>query len=123
MDSRGWGDLAYHYIIGLTGDVYSGRDVGYRGDTATEYDPDRHFLVVLEGNFDKEQPTDAQLDRLPVVLAWASQEFGVAPGKIRGHKDWAVTSCPGASLYSYVGRGLIQDVQAILDAGGVTLSA
>jgi hypothetical protein len=121
MDERGWGDIAYHYVVGLDGTVYQARDPAFAGDTATSYDPDRHFLVVVEGNFDEDRPTAAQLDRLPVVLAWASNRYGVALRRIGGHRDWAATMCPGADLYAYVAGSLIPDVQAIIDAGGVTL--
>ncbi len=121
MDERGWGDIAYHMIIAIDGTVYWARDLAMRGDTGTNYDPDRHFLVVVEGGFDVDVPTDAQLDRLRVVLAWASSRFDVSPNRIRGHRDWAATACPGANLYAYVRDGLAADVQAILDGGGVTL--
>ncbi len=119
MDERGWGDLAYHYIIGVDGVVWTGRDVGLRGDTATSYDPDRHFLVVVEGNFDVVEPTPAQLRTLPLVLAWAAATWEVPTASIAGHKDYAATACPGANLYSYLRSGALRaDVEAVLAAGG-----
>lgn len=121
ITERGWGDLAYHIIIGVGGDVFAGRDLGFRGDTATDYDPDRHFLVVVEGNFNDDLPTPQQLDSLRVVLAWASQTLGVPPDAVRGHADWAATSCPGDNLSPYVRDRLAADAQAILDEGVVTV--
>jgi hypothetical protein len=115
---RGWGDVAYHYIIGIDGTVYEARDTAYAGDTNTNYDPAGHFLVVVEGNFDKEQPTQAQLDSLVRVLAWASLLFGVLPSTIGGHRDHAATACPGGNLYPYIATGDLQrDVEELIAEG------
>jgi hypothetical protein len=115
---RGWGDVAYHYIIGIDGTVYEARDTAYAGDTSTSYDPAGHFLVVVEGNFDNEQPTPAQLDSLVRVLAWASLQFGVSPSTIGGHRDHAATSCPGGNLYPYIAIGDLQrDVEELIAEG------
>ncbi|MDJ0791827.1 MAG: N-acetylmuramoyl-L-alanine amidase [Acidimicrobiia bacterium] len=110
---RGWGDLAYHYIVGVDGTIYQARNTRYAGDTGTNYDPAGHFLVVLEGNFEIEQPTPAQLDSLVRILAWASQRFDVSPDTIGGHRDHAATACPGENLYTYIASGdLARDVRA-----------
>jgi len=120
MDTRGWGDLAYHYIIGIDGTVSEARDLAYRGDTGTNYNPDRHFLVVLEGNFEKQDPTPAQLDSLRLVLAWASVEFDVPLDTIGGHRDHAATACPGTNLYQYIVTDLPSDVAGLIASGGVS---
>ncbi|MCB1246430.1 MAG: N-acetylmuramoyl-L-alanine amidase [Acidimicrobiia bacterium] len=115
---RGWGDLAYHYIIGVDGTVYEGRDTRYAGDTGTNYDPDGHFLVVVEGNFEVEYPTAEQLESLVRVLAWASTEFDIDPNTIAGHRDHASTACPGGHLYPYVASGDLEaDVRALIADG------
>ena len=122
MDVRAWGDVAYHYMIEPSGGVYTARSTAFRGDTGTNYDPDRHFLVVLEGNFQTVNPTEHQLDRLPVVLAWASQHFGISPTTIAGHRDYASTACPGSKLYPLIRDGdLKAQVDEIIGAGGVQL--
>jgi hypothetical protein len=122
MSGQGWGDIAYHMLIGIDGTVYEGRDPAYRGDTGTTYDTSSHFLVVVEGNFDHEKPTEAQIDSLTRVLAGASHHFGVSPSTISGHRDHAATSCPGTHLHSLINTGeLAKDVQAVIDSGGVDL--
>lgn len=115
---RGWGDLAYHYIIGLDGTVYSARDPRYAGATGTNYDPASHLLIVVEGNFNQDDPTPAQLDALVRVLAWASIAFEVSPSTISGHRDHASTACPGDNLHSYIASGnLERDVAALIASG------
>ncbi|MGI9666556.1 MAG: peptidoglycan recognition protein family protein [Acidimicrobiia bacterium] len=112
---RGWGDLAYHYIIGVDGTVYQARDTRYKGDTGTNYDTAGHFLVVVEGNFEIEHPTAAQLDSLVRVLAWAAEEFDVSPSTIGGHRDYAATACPGENLHPYIeSGGLEADVRSAM---------
>ena len=122
MSGQGWPDLAYHVVIGIDGTVYEGRDPAYRGDTGTTYDTTGHFLVVVEGNFEVEKPTAAQLDSLVKVLAWASEHYNVPPTTIAGHGDYAATLCPGRHLEARIHSGQLQtDVEAMLDNGGVDL--
>ena len=113
--SRGWGDIAYHFIIGVDGTVYEARDTGYEGATGTNYDPNGHFLVVVEGNFEIDVPTQSQIDSLVTVLAWAASEFNVSPSTITGHRDHAATACPGGNLYPYIASGQLEaDVRAAI---------
>ena len=84
--SRGWGDLAYHFIVGVDGTVYEARDTRYEGATGTNYDPNGHFLMALEGNFDIDSAAQKRLDSLVTVLVWAATEFNVSPSTIAGHR-------------------------------------
>jgi len=96
--AQGWIDVAYHYGVDLAGNVYELRDVGFAGDTFTDYDPAGHFLVVCEGDYDQQRPTDAMLAAVAGLFANASERFGVPVSTIAGHRDHAGTRCPGASL-------------------------
>ncbi len=116
----GWPDLAYHFIIGVDGTVYEGRPIGAVGDTATEYDPTGHLLIVVEGDFDHESPSPAQVESLSQMVAWASMYFDIPT--ITGHRDHASTTCPGDGLYALIDDGsLAARAQAIKAEGGVTL--
>ena len=102
---QGWPDLAYHFFIDLKGNLYEGRSLDCAGDTFTKYDPSGHFLVVLEGNFQKQKPTSEATNTLINVLAWAAVEYGVSPDTLQGHRDLAATACPGDHLYHYLESG------------------
>jgi hypothetical protein len=122
MGGQKWPDIAYHVLIGIDGTVYKGRDPAYRGDTATTYDTTGHFLVAVEGNFEVERPSQAQIQSLEMVLAWASEHYGVSPETIGGHGDYAATSCPGRHLEDRIRSGELQTaVESIIDGGGVEL--
>ena len=104
---RGWPDLAYHFAIDRAGNIYEGRSLEFRGDTATSYDPTGHFLVVLEGNFDVEPTAEPQLHSLRELLGWAVGHYSVGVDTIRSHRDYAPgeTSCPGDNLYALLESG------------------
>jgi len=119
---NGWPDIAYHLLIDRNGNLYEGRRWRFRGDTATDYEPKGHLLVMCEGNFDEQKPSKAQQAALVDVLAWATAEFDVAVSRIAGHRDYASTACPGAKLYRLLEDGTIRRrVRRRLRAGGVEL--
>ena len=121
---RGWPDLAYHFAIDRSGNIYEGRSPEFRGDTATSYDPTGHFLVVLEGNFDVEPTAEVQLGSLRDLLAWAAGHYAVGVDSIKSHRDYAPgeTSCPGANVYALLESGdLAGEVEALIDEGSFEL--
>jgi hypothetical protein len=120
--SLGWPDLAYHYIVGRDGLVYAARPESAVGDTATEYDPTGHFLVVLEGDYNIIEPTADQLEALARILAWAAATYDIDPSTISGHRDHASTTCPGDHVEALIVDGSIRErVEEILAEGGVTV--
>jgi hypothetical protein len=119
---RGWIDIAYHVGVDRNGNIYELRDHNLAGDTATEYNPAGHFLVLCEGDFDQETVTDAQLDGAALMFAWAAQQFNITSDTLRGHKDYASTACPGADLYARLRSGdLRRRIDANLAAGVVNV--
>lgn len=119
---NGWPDIAYHVLIDRNGNVYRGRRPRFRGDTATDYDPAGHLLVLCEGDFDAQTLSGPQVAALVDVLAWASRRFGAKPRTIRGHRDFAATACPGRRLYRLIENGKLRArVRRRLRNGGVDL--
>jgi len=115
---RNWWDLPYHYLIDLKGNIYEGRDPKYAGETNTTYDPRGHLLISVMGNYNQQEPTEAQIDAIAQMMAHAIQEYGLSVDDIYGHADWAETSCPGDHLQKYLDDAVIKDkVKAILSSG------
>lgn len=118
----GWPDIAYHVLIDRHGNVYKGRPSRFKGDTRTNYDPTGHFLVMCDGNFSEQDISRAQLTSLVDVLAAACTKFSVSRWTIKGHRDYAATSCPGRLLYKRLQSGRVRRrVHDRLQAGGVEL--
>jgi hypothetical protein len=122
QDENGWIDIAYHVSVDRNGNIYDLRTTDLAGDTATNYDPIGHFLVLCEGDFDQELVTEAQLNGAALVFAWATKRFHVAADTLGAHKDFAATACPGTNLYSHVSSGdLKRRIDDLLAAGSVDI--
>jgi N-acetylmuramoyl-L-alanine amidase len=93
-----WPDIPYHYYIDANGQLGEGREVLFRGDSNTRYALDGHIQVVLEGQFDTETPSAAQLERLTTLLIALQARWQVPKSAIRVHNDLAPTTCPGKTL-------------------------
>lgn len=120
--SRGFPDIAYHFIIDRAGNVYEGRSLDFAGSTFTRYDPSGHFLPLLDGNFEEQAPSPEQMDALVEVLAWASDRYGIDPERVEAHRDLATTACPGEAVVAVLRSGeLVRRVKARRERGPVEL--
>ncbi|CAN5709412.1 hypothetical protein BH23GEM6_BH23GEM6_22910 [soil metagenome] len=97
-----WADIPYHYFVDQAGAVAEARDPRFAGNTNTAYDSAGHLLIVLEGNFEEEEPTAAQLRTLRRLVPAFAARYGVPSERIDGHKDHAPTACPGKHLYELI---------------------
>ncbi len=110
--SRGWGDIGYHYVIDETGQIYQGRAGGEYVVGGHAYCNNIGTLgIALMGNFEVEDPTQAQAQSLQWLLDTLGKEYNIDytrnvlfHGKslppIVGHRDLLSTSCPGYTLYN-----------------------
>jgi hypothetical protein len=106
-NSRGWGDIGYHFMIDEDGQIYEGRAGGryvvgghaYCSNVAT-------VGIALMGNFDIEQPTQDQIKALQWLLLDLSKQYkidlstqvdyhGIRMERIVGHGTLVSTLCPG----------------------------
>jgi hypothetical protein len=109
---RNWWDVPYHYLLDLDGHVYEGRDWHFMGETNTSYDPGGHFLISMLGNYDRQEPTPAQLDAIADLMAWALRKFRLPLDRIGGHYHYAETGCPGQHLRKYLDDGTLRRMVA-----------
>jgi len=116
-EEKGWMDIPYHFVIDLKGNIYEGRPLQYPGDTNTTYDPRTHALIVVVGDYEVRELTEAQFQSLAKLTAFLSAEFAVGLPDIKAHKDYAPgeTACPGASIYRYLEDGsLLRQVEQLI---------
>lgn len=104
MDTRGWDDLGYSFLIGGDGRVYVSRGWD-RSGAHTKGHNDDALAAAFIGDFSRHLPTPWAVRGLMRLL-----QCGVALGKIRpdytlhGHRDANCRTCPGEALYAYISR-------------------
>ena len=133
MDDRAWPDIPYHFLLDLQGTIYMGRPITAVGDTNTMYDPTGHALIAVLGQYDRQQPNQAQLDTIVVLMAWIAAEYTIPVARIAGHRDFipvnaagkhwdrrsnSEITCPGENLYVFLRNGyIVNEVQRRLKQG------
>ena len=109
---RNWWDVPYHFLLGLNGEIFEGRDYRFMGETNTTYDPSGHFLISIIGNYQVQEPTPALMNSIADLMAWALDEFDLPLEKIGGHYNYADTGCPGQHLRKYLEDGTFKRMAA-----------
>ncbi|HZN20016.1 MAG TPA: peptidoglycan recognition family protein [Micromonosporaceae bacterium] len=69
--------------------------------------------IENEGTYTSVQILDGHYNKLVKMCAYICQQYGIAPGRIFGHRDFVATECPGDRLYARLPR-LRDDVRALL---------
>ena len=99
----GWAGIGYHFLIRKDGTIEAGRpllSVGAHAEGANY----ESVGIALCGNFCEDEPTNAQTESCAMHLVLLSASFGFEPDAehIVGHRDLAVTACPGDALYEQI---------------------
>ncbi len=105
-----WMDIPYHYIIDPEGNIYEGRPLIYPGDTNTDYDVRGHALICVLGNYEIQKLNANQLKSLVDLTSFLAKKYNVSLDNIKGHKDYALTLCPGEDLYRFIRDHTIQNL-------------
>ncbi|ADP69946.1 N-acetylmuramoyl-L-alanine amidase family 2 [Rhodomicrobium vannielii ATCC 17100] len=93
-----WGDVPYHYYIDVSGRIGEGRDLSFAGDSVTALDNEDRIQVAVEGDFEREQPSQAEAESLTRLVTWLAASYGIPASAISGHGDFDQTNCPGKNL-------------------------
>jgi len=116
------GDIGYNFLIDPYGNIYEGRAGGESVIGAHVSRNNTPSLgISLMGNFEIQQPTDAQIKSLTALATALSKKYKIDPlaktdyhvaikeypymksktnYRLAGHRDAGVTSCPGKNLYA-----------------------
>ena len=96
---NGWADIGYHYVIGLHGELWEGRDVDRQGAHCKEGGHNRNSIgvcyiggVAKDGKTAKDTRTLQQKAQLLMLLQELKKLYPNA--KIYGHRDFARRDCP-----------------------------
>lgn len=115
IEDKGWGDIAYHYLIGPSGEIYEGRDARFRGDSGTSYDLDGRLLICMIGSFTEQLPEDVAMRSMLALVAHQLLKHGLKPADVVTHRMVAATDCPGDALQAWFeseGRQVISETYA-----------
>jgi MYXO-CTERM domain-containing protein len=111
MDSNGWCDVGYHFLVSLDGRVWEGRELDFLG-THVANNNTNNIGVSFMGCFHTSScsslppnvPPDAMVDGAARVVAELGRLYGITPNAttVLGHRDHpgASTACPGDHLYA-----------------------
>jgi MYXO-CTERM domain-containing protein len=111
MDSRGWCDVGYHFLVSLDGRVWEGRPIDFLGTHVGGQNSGNigvSFIGCFHSSscssFPPNEPPDAMVDAAAGLVAGLADIYGigVSPTTVKGHRDHAgaSTSCPGDHLYA-----------------------
>ncbi|WP_168210440.1 N-acetylmuramoyl-L-alanine amidase [Persicimonas caeni] len=105
MDSNGWADIGYHYLVDQQGRIYQGNPVDRRGAHVGGHNTGNIGISFL-GNYQSLQPTEEQLASAGQLIRHLSDRYGISPSasNVKGHRDQGSTACPGNHLYAQIER-------------------
>jgi N-acetyl-anhydromuramyl-L-alanine amidase AmpD len=111
-----WPGIGYHFLVGADGTLYQGNTL----ETVSNHSANMNTPAVgicFLGSFMKEVPPQTQIEAGAHLTAWLMQELGVPLNKVRGHKEFMDTACPGTQWLSEKRWKdmLFQEIAAVLE--------
>lgn len=121
MDSNGWSDIGYHFLIGTyrsSGEtkIYQGRPENVVGAHTGGANTNNVGVNVI-GDYTTETLHNNSYQALIKLLGWLCSHYSINPDNIYGHCDLNSTACPGTNLYSLRAK-IREDVRNYINGGG-----
>ncbi|XP_075154919.1 peptidoglycan-recognition protein LE-like isoform X2 [Haematobia irritans] len=102
IETRGWDDIGYNFLIGCDGNVYEGRGWGVEGAHTFKYNKNS-IGVSFIGCFMRKLPTPRALEACKNLLKLGVEEGHLTPNfKILGHRQCTSTQSPGGMLFDEI---------------------
>ena len=113
VNSNGWSDVGYNYLIAPDGTLFYGRGGGLNVIGAHYCAKNGNTMgVCMMGNYMTVAPTDTAWRTLEKLLAWKAVESNINPTNyaplsdlgsipvVNGHRSGCATDCPGDSSFN-----------------------
>lgn len=102
--NKGWNGIGYHYVIGLNGEIWQGRNIELAG-AHTERQNTNSIGVCYIGGCDKNMKakdtrTAAQKTSLIKLIQELKGKYKNAT--IHGHNEYAAKACPSFNVQSWL---------------------
>jgi len=129
INSNGWNDIGYNFLVDRYGQIFEGRaggiDQAIIGAQAQGFNSYSTGIANI-GTFESVSQTDAAINAQAQLIAWKLAIHGVSPDgtvdlvsaggesnryragrtvtfqRVSGHRDADKTSCPGSALYAQI---------------------
>jgi hypothetical protein len=104
MDSNGWSDIGYNFLVDEHGKVYEGRGWLVVGAHAPGHNTSGIGVCYIGNN----NPTDKALKAVRGLYQEANRRAG-RKLKVLGHREVYPTSCPGSKLQGWIDSGMADE--------------
>ncbi|MCA2977606.1 MAG: N-acetylmuramoyl-L-alanine amidase [Myxococcaceae bacterium] len=100
MDSRGYCDVGYNFLMTRDARVWTGRGATVLGGHAANANGGNVGICVV-GTYTTDQPTTQQMCAGAGFLAWLHATYNVPLNRtaMKGHREYGQTACPGDALF------------------------
>lgn len=114
MDSLGWCDIGYHYVVSQDGALWEARPSPRLGAHVGGANTG-NIGISFMGNYMTVAATDSQLSAAAELMTGLSTQNGISldRGTVKGHREYSATVCPGDFLYAQ-----LPDLIARANGGG-----
>ena len=114
MQTRGYGDIGYHYLIDPSGRIWEGRDLQWQGAHASGDHNVGNIGICLLGNFmpgrKGHKPSQLQVTAMERLVAQLLRRHQLGANDIYCHSHFKNTECPGELMEPVVAQ-LIRNMQ------------
>lgn len=101
MDSRGWCDIGYHFVVSQDGRLWQGRSDEQRTGAHVGSHNTSNVGVAFLGDFQTAPVPQPMLDSAAQLVQWLGDtySFPLNRERVLGHREWSdTTECPGDQL-------------------------
>lgn len=96
QQTKGWNGIGYNYFVTKDGRVQKGRGMNVGAHVSGHNS--NTLGVSFQGNFETETPTNVQLRAGAQLIAQLLLDTGLNIHDVIGHKNLAITACPGKNF-------------------------
>jgi len=104
IDSNGWCDIGYHFLVDWNGALWQGRNETVIGAHVANNNTNNVGISFM-GTYNSKEPTSSQLSHVANLMAWLHGRYGIPLNRtyIKGHREYrgnAAGDCPGDKVYA-----------------------